>query len=248
VVISDLQTSHPLFALFQTPGQGDFRPARYYRTRALREPSGTTLARFEDGAPALVESAVGEGRVMLWASTLDRSWNDLALRPVFLPFVHRMLAHLARYSPPSAWTTVGRPVALRTELEARRSTVDSRALDSMRVFEPSGQPAEQDETDDPVFSPRQPGFYEVRYRRGDRDEVVTLAVNPDPTEADLTPMDATEAVTAAAGVDPSAPPPDPDETSTPEARERQQGVWQYLLLAVLLALVAETMVAARSRV
>ena len=48
------------------------------------------LARFDGGAPALLERRVGSGRVLLWASTLDLSWSDLPLKPVFLPFVHRV--------------------------------------------------------------------------------------------------------------------------------------------------------------
>ena len=37
------------------------------------------------------------GRVLVWTSTLDVTWNDLALKPVFLPFIHRVGATLAAY-------------------------------------------------------------------------------------------------------------------------------------------------------
>ena len=57
-----------------------------------RPPDAQVLARFDAGAPALVERQVGSGRVLLWASTLDLSWSDLPLKPVFLPFVHRACA------------------------------------------------------------------------------------------------------------------------------------------------------------
>ena len=58
------------------------------------------LARFDGGAPALLERRVGTGRVLLWASTLDLSWSDFPLKPVFLPFVHRAVRHLAAYTEP----------------------------------------------------------------------------------------------------------------------------------------------------
>ena len=55
-------------------------------------PGAQVLARFDDGAPALLERRVGSGRVLLWTSSLDLAWNDLPLKPVFLPFVHRSCA------------------------------------------------------------------------------------------------------------------------------------------------------------
>ena len=65
------------------------------------------LARFDAGAPAVVERRVGAGRVLLWASSLDQSWTDLPMKPVFLPFVHRAATHLVTYVPPQPWATVG---------------------------------------------------------------------------------------------------------------------------------------------
>ena len=65
------------------------------------------LARFDGGAPALLERRIGTGRVLLWASTLDLAWSDFPLKPVFLPFVHRAVRHLAAYAEPAPWLTVG---------------------------------------------------------------------------------------------------------------------------------------------
>ena len=39
----------------------------------------------------------GSGNVVLWTSTLDNYWNDLALKPVYLPLVHQVMRHLATY-------------------------------------------------------------------------------------------------------------------------------------------------------
>ena len=36
--------------------------------------------------------------MLLWTSTLDLFWNDLALKPVYLPFVHQVVRHLGRLS------------------------------------------------------------------------------------------------------------------------------------------------------
>ena len=45
--------------------------------------------------------------MLLWASTLDLAWGDFPLKPVFLPFVHQTMRHLAAYAEPAPWLTVG---------------------------------------------------------------------------------------------------------------------------------------------
>ena len=73
------------------------RPARVYGYRKVTVARrAQVLARFDAGAPA-VSSGAGRGRVLLWASSLDPTWTDLPLKPVFLPFVHRAVAT----SPPT---------------------------------------------------------------------------------------------------------------------------------------------------
>jgi hypothetical protein len=89
------------------------------------------------------------------------------------------------------------------------------------------------------------GFYEVRNLAG-RDEVVSaVAVNVDAAESDLTRLDAEElasAVTFRAGGQGTM---NLAATLTPVEKERRQGLWWYLLVAVLLILVAETAIANR---
>ena len=69
----------PVFALFRGPHSGDFSSARFFRYRPLEAKDGV-LARFDDGRVALAEKAVGKGRVFVWTTSLDTSWNDLALQ------------------------------------------------------------------------------------------------------------------------------------------------------------------------
>src|SRR6185436_11153968 len=88
--VGALEYGHPVFEVFRAPRSGDF-----------------SSARFDAGTPALIERKVGSGHVMLWASTLDLSWSDLPLKPVFLPFLHRSMVHLANYTEPSPWLTIG---------------------------------------------------------------------------------------------------------------------------------------------
>ncbi|HEX6057729.1 MAG TPA: BatA domain-containing protein, partial [Gemmatimonadaceae bacterium] len=108
-----LDRSHPALAPFDAPRSGDFAAARFLRYRRLTPAAdAAVLARFDDGTPALLERRVGEGRVMLWGGTLDAYWSDLALQPVYLPFVHQLARHAAAYADARAWRTVGEGLEL----------------------------------------------------------------------------------------------------------------------------------------
>jgi hypothetical protein len=53
------------------------------------------IARFSDGAPAMVEHRYRSGRVAMFATTVDDAWTDLPYQPVFVPFVLDALERLA---------------------------------------------------------------------------------------------------------------------------------------------------------
>jgi hypothetical protein len=67
-----LEYGDPIFEAFRAPRSGDFSGARFYSYRSVQPvKDGQVLARFDDGAPALVARRVGNGRVLLWTSSLD---------------------------------------------------------------------------------------------------------------------------------------------------------------------------------
>ncbi|MEN8161688.1 MAG: VWA domain-containing protein, partial [Myxococcota bacterium] len=90
-----VEYGHPIFSAFRDPGSGDLGAPRVDRYRRLSEEGMRVLARFDDGAPALLEADLGLGRSLVWATTLGDAWTDLPLQPVYLPFVHRLLLHAA---------------------------------------------------------------------------------------------------------------------------------------------------------
>jgi hypothetical protein len=66
-------------------------------TMMLVEPAAdqqTVVARFSNGAPALVDRAVGAGRAMTLLTTVDRDWTDLAIRPGFVPLMQQIVLYL----------------------------------------------------------------------------------------------------------------------------------------------------------
>ena len=97
-VLATVKYEHPIFAPFKEPNHGDFGKARFYRIfQAV--PTGTNatvIASYDDGSPALFEKPYGKlGRVLCFTSTIDREWNDLPIRAVYLPFLHESIKYLA---------------------------------------------------------------------------------------------------------------------------------------------------------
>jgi hypothetical protein len=90
--VADLQ--HPMFKpiapLVANLGDVRFTRALQFEGRGIPD----VVAQFSDGSPALVETRMGMGRVLLFASDLGNNWNDLPLQPLFLPLAHEMIRYL----------------------------------------------------------------------------------------------------------------------------------------------------------
>ena len=89
-------------------------------------------------------------------------------------------------------------------------------------------------------------MYEVRSAANTTGRPDRIAVNLDPAESDLTPLDPQELIAAVVGhAAPVVRSADPQVELLPEEAERRQNIWWYLLLAGILLLSAETIVANR---
>jgi hypothetical protein len=238
--------AHPVFEIFSRPRSGDLTAPRVFRNRELVA-SGTVLARFDNGAAALVERRVDRGTVLAWTSTLDSYWNDLVLKPVFVPFVHQAMRHLARYVEPKAWFTVGEALDP-SILPAPRNAAGGgtpNAMVAMVAVTPGGrrEPLATGRTAS-VFRLDEQGFYAIKPPAADAREVAVAAVNVAPSESDLAAFDPAELVLAVtAGAARSAA--SSSRELLPEERERRQAIWWYLLAGGLILLVAEGIVASR---
>ena len=86
--IAQGEEAHRAFSFLGVNGGRFFSALRLARLTPL-EPArgGRALLELPDGTPVLVTGSVGSGQVMVWGSTCDRDWTDLAVRPVFVPFM-----------------------------------------------------------------------------------------------------------------------------------------------------------------
>ncbi|RMH14352.1 MAG: VWA domain-containing protein [Gemmatimonadetes bacterium] len=237
--------AHPVFELFAGPRSGDFTRARFFRSRPLTPAdSAVVVARLDDGSPVLVERRVGRGRVMVWASTLDAFWNDLALQPVYLPFVHALARHLTGVRDQEPWFRVGRVIDLADPevLRALGADEEDAPLDEDLVaLLPDGAVHPLPAGGEARFlTLSERGFYTVRAPGSSPSRPLTFAVNVDPAEADLAPGDPAAVAAALSPRDGARRATGLPGSIRPEDRERRQGLWRYLLLAALALLVTET--------
>ena len=236
--------SHPVFEVFSAPRSGDLTTPRFFRYRPLNVgPETAVLAKFDDGAAALAEHAVGEGRVLIWTSTIDNFWNDFALKVVYPPFVHKVVEYLAAYTSPTAYLTAGQVL----DLAQYPGAVD---LDVV-----GGNLVVRDPSDDRVAVGRdgrtgfidltEQGFYEIRDTDAADSASVVVAVNVDLAESNLERVDPQELVAAATGRAAGDRSVTPQRELEPEDLERDQTLWWYLLIGALGFLASETVVSNR---
>jgi hypothetical protein len=155
---------------------------------------------------------------------------------VFVPFVLQSVRYLAAYSEPRPWLNVGQV------LDASTAALKKDAAQRV-VLTPSGKRVPLEDEGSEVLELTEQGFYELRAR--DKD-VVVVAANVDSAEADLSPMDPKEIAAAAIGRGSAGPGGTGSGTPlTPEAQERSQRLWWYLLVAGLLLLGADTLMSNR---
>ncbi|HEX5227016.1 MAG TPA: hypothetical protein VFW44_04870, partial [Bryobacteraceae bacterium] len=186
----------------------------------------------------LLEKRIGEGRIVLFASGLDNLTNDFPLNPAFVPFIEQT----ARYLAGSAQQGGARPVDSYLELRNTKGRTQSGVNQGVEITDPDGKrPLTLAEAASAQsFRLTQAGFYQIRFADGRRDE---LGVNADPkaSNLDLIPND----VLALWQGKRSA---SSQEATTPGAvapAKTPQTFWWYVLLAGLVAALAESALASR---
>jgi hypothetical protein len=239
--LGGVELGHPVFEVFRAPRSGDFSTVRIYGYRNVMPAEGAqVLARFDAGAPAVLERRLGAGRVLLWTSTLDLSWGDLPLKPVFLPFIQRSVRYLADYEEPLPWLSVGQVLDPDTGIRPV-------PRGSLVALTPSGERVAIGDGEGDVLELTEQGFYELRPAAAQGDaEAAVVASNVDPAESDLTPMDPQEIVAASVGTVPAGTSGDGTAIPlTPEAQERSQRLWWYVLMAGIVLLGVDTLLSNR---
>jgi len=181
-----------LFEPFTRGGRSAFREVHSRRVVLLEpyaEGEARTLLRYTGGVPALVERSVGQGKVLLWTSSMDYDWSTLPTQAVFMPLVQRMVGYLGAEAGGGAGRldgTVGRAVSLRLpDLTLQPE-----------VIGPDGNPVPtRIEGTTLLFTPQEPGAYAVQVEAV--PTMAWVAVNLDGVESDVRAYDSVAAAESA---------------------------------------------------
>lgn len=230
--LGEVRMEHPLFSPFRA-APAALSASRFYRYPRLDPAVGSdVLARFDDGAPAVLERVVGEGRVLVLASGLDVRESDFPLQPAFLPFLRRVALYGAGHE--------AAPLSRRTGESWMPRGVRRAAV----IAEPDGTLLRPEAGESGVaVILQQVGVYAAYEGRVDGSPRDRVAVNVGPAESDLTVADAGELLL---GVSEST-----DSTLTGVTAptsleiESRQRAWRVLVLLALLMLLAESVIASR---
>jgi hypothetical protein len=189
------------------------------------------LARYTNGAAALVEATRGDGRLLLFTSTIDRDWNDLPIHTGYLPALQQAVRHLARKQQRRATDDiligrgVGLPTAEMTKLEVRPPSGRATVFEGDRI---AGRSLVR------FLGTERPGVYQVLGTDADGatrelDEL-GFAVNVDPRGSDLAP--AAPSMLPASGT---------GEGGEDAPTERRVELWHAVAAGLLLLLLIESL-------
>ncbi|MEZ5366998.1 MAG: hypothetical protein R2748_32845 [Bryobacterales bacterium] len=230
-LVGRVDPTHP--ALSQVEG---FRGVKFFRYARIAPGEGDEVAaQTADGSPLIVERQIGAGRVLVFGSTFDNIWNDLPVRPVFVPFV----AETARYLSGSADEMTLATVDSTLELARRRE-----GAGMVQVFTPEGDRVLSlseavTRNDVPL---EEVGFYELRSPEGTE----LVAVNPDPRESNLRPIERDtlelwESTGRGGGAAASAG----GEAQPAAVKPPPLRIWRFLLLLLVAIVLLESVIGNR---
>ncbi|MBN8712008.1 MAG: hypothetical protein BGO12_09325 [Verrucomicrobia bacterium 61-8] len=188
---------HPVTALWNDPSQGSLgaiRTLRYLPLTPRPAPPGgqapQILVRHADGTPAALEWGVGLGRVVLFDSGVTPEMTNLPLHPAFVPLVQRLLGYLTRSQEARLSLSPGESFRLNVEGALRGREFSVMMPDGTR----RGGGRVEAEGEDSVIrfgDTQSVGGYQVFVAGGERP-VGAFAVQLDPAESNLRPIDPTE--------------------------------------------------------
>ena len=235
---AEIDFQHPLFAAFADPRFSDFTKIHFWNYRRLDlagVPGVRVLAKFDRGDPALVEVPMGRGRVVISASGWTTADSQLAVSSKFVPLLYALLEWSGVLAAPGGASVVGEPLA-----------IAAAAGETVTVARPGGNAVALAAGATSFAETTVPGVYRVTV--GGRTE--ERAVNLDPAESRTAPMAADEWERLGAPVARAKAPVAAEAGRRTALRgaeaESQQKLWRWFVIATLLLLLGETVLAGRT--
>ena len=246
-MLGQIAFDHPTFAPLAGSQFNDFTKIRFWKHRVAADPAKTfadaqVLARFYDGAAAMLEKPVGRGRVVVLASGWAPADSQLARSSKFVPLMASLLDRRgAAIGDPKRYH-VGDRVALADLGLAERT-------DAVEIKQPDGSTATLAPGTDAFAATEAPGIYTARPVGPDGGPPRTFAVNLDPAESQTGPLasEALEQLGVKLAGSPARQQLDAEalrQMQTAELEGRQK-LWRWLVLGAIALLIGETWLAGR---
>lgn len=195
VHLASIVSNVPALELFRAEKGQDWSRARIFAHFSTGSPGEgvRALANYSNGDAVLLQKQLGEGRVLLFTSTVDTDWSDLPIHPFYVPLMQSLVFDLASAVIPPRNVPIGQTLAY--------IAIGPSALKSHVLYPPKGEPIQlktQRQGQLSVFThenTRDPGLYTIAQEGAPPDERVFYTVNADRTESILdriNPDDATK--------------------------------------------------------
>ena len=245
-MVTDVDFEHPVFAVFSDAHYSDFTQIHVWQHRSL-DVSGLQdpriLARFDDGDPAIIESSVGKGRVLIFTLGWHPSDSELARSTKFVPLLNTILDMGSATSDVPAGFQVGDtiPVSL-----WNRPTGEGGAAPAT-VTTPADKEINIEGAGEDFDTANTPGTYTLATAEGTTRFAVNLDANESRTSA--LSSDHLESVGVKLAAESTL---SPEEAAAVRRQlrnselESRQKYWQWLIVAALVAILLESALAART--
>jgi hypothetical protein len=178
---------HPLLQVWRGGRNGDLAQPRFerYHRLALNKGAQQVLA-FRNDDPALVVGRYGSGRVLIFASTADADWTNLAPEPIYLILLHEAIGYLTAGKGLRRDIRVGEAPAIRVDSPDSARRVSLQLLPDGKVRDVSAQLDRR--SGDLALEPvERAGVYRVGVERatGKGTDELLFAANLDTTESNV---------------------------------------------------------------
>ena len=225
--VSEIDTGHPVMRSVER-----FEGVKLYQAIKVTPAKSKVLARLNDGTPLVLERQIGEGKVLVFASTFDKLSNDLPLHAAWVPFVQQSANYLGGGG-------AEQPVNLAVDSYVELRTGDKGA--AAEVLGPDGKRllSLEEAASAKNFAVRNEGFFELKTASGRQS---LIAAHADRRESDLAviPKEVLDLWKATGESNQTAP---GSSTSADQSDKKPWGLWPILLLLLLCVALAESVVA-----
>lgn len=227
VMWSKIDFGHPVFEPMADPQFNDFSKIRFWNHRKLENvgEGWQLVASFDDGDPALIETTIGNGRLLVMTTGWQPEAGQLALSTKFIPLVYSLF-DLGRRGGQSDQYTVG-------------ESIDYEPSPTATITGPAGV-AFAFRSEEDLQGIDQPGVY--RFRDGEDERAFAVNLDESESRTDAIGDDELERFGVLLGKNlTTAQAVESQRQLRDRELESQQKLWQWLLVAALGILGLETL-------